>query len=183
KRLDRQSYIEQVMAESRAALAAAGIHAVITGRAKHIYSIWRKMQRKGIGFSQVYDIRAVRILVPEVKDCYAALGIIHGLWRNIPNEFDDYIANPKDNGYRSLHTAVIGPGGKVLEVQIRTRAMHEEAEFGVCAHWLYKGTDSRAKAVDSYEEKIAWLRQVLEWHEETGAVGDVKEQFSRAQDR
>jgi GTP pyrophosphokinase len=183
KRLDRQSYIEQVMAESRAALEKVGIHPEISGRAKHIYSIWRKMQRKGIGFSQVYDIRAVRILVPEVKDCYAALGIIHGLWRNIQNEFDDYIANPKDNGYRSLHTAVIGPGGKVLEVQIRTKEMHDEAEFGVCAHWLYKGADSKAKAVNSYEEKIAWLRQVLEWHEETGAVGDVKEQFSVAQDR
>jgi len=183
KRLDRQSYIEQVMAESREALAQAGIHADISGRAKHIYSIWRKMQRKGIGFSQVYDIRAVRILVPEMKDCYAALGIIHGLWRNIPNEFDDYIANPKDNGYRSLHTAVVGPGGKVLEVQIRTKEMHEEAEFGVCAHWLYKGADSKSKAVNSYEEKIAWLRQVLEWHEETGSTGDVQEQFSVAQDR
>lgn len=183
KRLDRQSYIDQVMAESRAALEKVDIHADISGRAKHIYSIWRKMQRKGIGFSQVYDIRAVRILVPEVKDCYAALGIVHGLWRNIPNEFDDYIANPKDNGYRSLHTAVIGPGGKVLEVQIRTKAMHEEAEFGVCAHWLYKGADSKAKTINSYEEKIAWLRQVLEWHEETGAVGDVQEQFSVAQDR
>ena len=184
KRLDRQSYIDQVMAESREALAQAGIHAEISGRAKHIYSIWRKMQRKGIGFSQVYDIRAVRILVPEMKDCYAALGIIHGLWRNIPNEFDDYIANPKDNGYRSLHTAVVGPGGKVLEVQIRTKEMHEEAEFGVCAHWLYKGADSKSKAVNSYEEKIAWLRQVLEWHEETGSTGgDVQEQFSVAQDR
>jgi GTP pyrophosphokinase len=183
KRLDRQRYIQNVMDESRAALEKAGIHAEISGRAKHIYSIWRKMQRKGIGFSQVYDIRAVRILVPEMKDCYAALGIIHGLWRNIPNEFDDYIASPKDNGYRSLHTAVIGPEGKVLEVQIRTKQMHEEAEFGVCAHWLYKGADSKSKSTNSYEEKIAWLRQVLEWHEETGAVGDVKEQFSRAQDR
>src|SRR5690606_32478547 len=122
KRLDRQGYIEKVMAESRAALEKVGIHAEISGRAKHIYSIWRKMQRKGIGLSQVYDIRAVRILVPEVKDCCAARGIIPGLWRNIPNEFDDYIASPKDNGYRSLHTAVIGPEGKVLEVQIRTKA-------------------------------------------------------------
>jgi GTP pyrophosphokinase len=142
------------------------------------------MQRKGIGFSQVYDIRAVRVLVPEVKDCYAALGIVHGLWRNVPNEFDDYIANPKDNGYRSLHTAVIGPQGKVLEVQIRTFDMHEEAEFGVCAHWRYKGADSERKKVASYEEKIAWLRQVLEWHEETGGSAiDLTEQFSRAQDR
>src|SRR6185295_1675010 len=111
KRLDRQGYIESVIAELRGELEKAGIKADFSGRAKHIYSIWRKMQRKGIGFSQVYDIRAVRVLVPEVKDCYAALGIVHGLWRNVPNEFDDYIANPKDNGYRSLHTAVIGPQG------------------------------------------------------------------------
>lgn len=183
KRLDRQNYIDMVIAELREALQRAGIRAEFSGRAKHIYSIWRKMQRKGIGFSQVYDIRAVRILVPEVRDCYAALGIVHGLWRNVPNEFDDYIANPKDNGYRSLHTAVIGPQGKVLEVQIRTFDMHEEAEFGVCAHWRYKGADTQRKTVNSYEEKIAWLRQVLEWHEETGALSDVTEQFSRAQDR
>jgi GTP pyrophosphokinase len=183
KRLDRQGYIEQVIAELRQQLESAGIHAEFSGRAKHIYSIWRKMQRKGIGFSQVYDIRAVRVLVPEVKDCYAALGIVHGLWRNVPNEFDDYIANPKDNGYRSLHTAVIGPNGKVLEVQIRSFDMHEEAEFGVCAHWRYKGADKSHKTVNSYEEKIAWLRQVLEWHEETGALSEVTEQFSRAQDR
>ena len=133
-------------------------------------------------FSQVYDIRAVRVLVPDLKDCYAALGLIHGLWRNIPNEFDDYIANPKDNGYRSLHTAVIGPDGKVLEVQIRTFTMHEEAEFGVCAHWRYKGSDSQGG--NSYEDKIAWLRKVLDWHEETDAgPADVAEHFSRAQDR
>jgi GTP pyrophosphokinase len=183
RRLDRQRYIDAVMAELRDALIRAGIQAELSGRAKHIYSIWRKMQRKGIGFSQVYDIRAVRILVPEVRDCYAALGVVHGLWRNIPNEFDDYIANPKDNGYRSLHTAVIGPQGKVLEVQIRTFDMHEEAELGVCAHWRYKGADSGSKGASSYEEKIAWLRQVLAWHEETGAVGAVQEQFERAQDR
>ncbi len=183
KRLDRQSYIEQVMAELREALSRVGISAEFSGRAKHIYSIWRKMQRKGIGFSQVYDIRAVRVLVPEVRDCYAALGIVHGLWRNVPNEFDDYIANPKDNGYRSLHTAVIGPQGKVLEVQIRSFDMHEEAEFGVCAHWRYKGADTTRKTAGSYEDKIAWLRQVLEWHEEAGTITDLQEQFSVAQDR
>lgn len=183
RRLDRQDYIEQVQNELSQALTAAAINAELSGRAKHIYSIWRKMQRKGIGFSQVYDIRAVRILVPSIKDCYAALGIVHGLWRNVPNEFDDYIANPKDNGYRSLHTAVVGPGGKVLEVQIRSFDMHEEAEFGVCAHWRYKGADNQRRAVASYEDKIAWLRQVLEWHEEAGGGSDVAEQFSRAQDR
>lgn len=182
KRLDRQRYIDSVITSLRQSLSAAGIEAELSGRAKHIFSIWRKMQRKGIGFSQVYDIRAVRVLVPDMRDCYAALGIVHGLWRNVPNEFDDYIANPKDNGYRSLHTAVIGPEGKVLEVQIRSFSMHEEAEFGVCAHWRYKGSDNQGGT--SYEEKIAWLRQVLDWADETGsAPNDVLEHFSRAQDR
>jgi len=183
KRLDRQHYIEHAITMLEEALAADNIEADIAGRAKHIYSIWRKMQRKGIGFSQVYDIRAVRVLVPDTKSCYAALGIVHGLWRNIPNEFDDYIANPKENGYRSLHTAVIGPDGKVLEIQIRTRGMHEEAEFGVCSHWMYKGADKSAKSSNSYDEKIAWLRQVLDWHEESGSSSDVAEQFTHTQDR
>lgn len=182
KRLDRQDYIDQLIDTLNHSLLKSSIQAELTGRAKHIYSIWRKMQRKGIGFSQVYDIRAVRVLVPSVKDCYAALGVVHGLWRNIPNEFDDYIASPKDNGYRSLHTAVIGPRGRVLEVQIRSFDMHEEAEFGVCAHWRYKGSDSQGGS--SYESKIAWLRQVLDWHEETGGgPKEVAEHFSRAQDR
>jgi GTP pyrophosphokinase len=185
KRLERDKFIARVKTELYDVLGQAGLEVEISGRAKHIYSIWRKMQRKGIGFSQVYDIRAVRILVPEIKDCYATLGLVHGLWRNIPNEFDDYIANPKENGYRSLHTAVIGPEGKVLEVQIRTRQMHEEAELGVCAHWRYKGSDSDRSMASSYEEKIAWLRQVLDWHEETGDASGVAEQFSFdvAQDR
>jgi len=175
KRLDRQQFIDQVVELLRQRLADASIAADVMGRAKHIYSIWRKMQRKNIDFSQVHDVRAVRILVPEIRDCYSALGIVHGLWRNIPHEFDDYIASPKPNGYRSLHTAVFGPEGKVLEVQIRTFAMHREAELGVCAHHLYKGTDTQARS-DGYEEKIAWLRQVLEWHDDLGeseALGDM----------
>ncbi|MCH8497083.1 MAG: GTP diphosphokinase [Marinobacter sp.] len=172
KRLDRDQYIKRVLTILQDALSDAGIKADLTGRAKHIYSIWRKMRRKGIDFSQVYDVRAVRILVPEVRDCYAALGIVHGIWRHIPHEFDDYIANPKENGYQSLHTAVIGPEGKVMEVQIRTHKMHEEAELGVCAHWLYKGTDRGKKAV-GYEAKINWLRQVLEWQEELGDISGL----------
>jgi GTP pyrophosphokinase len=185
KRIERDRFIARVREQLTRVLREAHIDCEITGRAKHIYSIWRKMQRKGIGFSQVYDIRAVRILVPEVKDCYATLGLVHGIWRNIPNEFDDYIANPKENGYRSLHTAVVGPEGKVLEVQIRTREMHEEAELGVCAHWRYKGTDVQRGRASTYDEKISWLRQVLDWHEETGDAIAVAEQFSfdRAQDR
>jgi GTP pyrophosphokinase len=185
KRDDREHFIKLVEAKLHEELLAQGVKAEISGRPKHIYSIWRKMQHKGIGFSQVYDIRAVRVLVPEVKDCYAALGIVHGLWRNIPNEFDDYIANPKENGYRSLHTAVIGPEGKILEVQIRTHTMDEEAELGVCAHWRYKGSEREGGLASSYEEKIAWLRQVLDWHEETGDIHSLAEQFSSdmAQDR
>ncbi|MDG9928746.1 MULTISPECIES: GTP diphosphokinase [Pseudomonas] len=176
RRLDREQYIADVMQQLRDELTATGIKADISGRAKHIYSIWRKMQRKGLQFSQIYDVRAVRVLVPEVRDCYTALGIVHSLWRHIPKEFDDYIANPKENGYRSLHTAVIGPDGKVLEVQIRTQTMHEEAELGVCAHWKYKGTDVKGGS-DHYEEKMAWLRQVLEWHEELGDIGGLAEQL------
>ncbi|MFT4823621.1 MAG: GTP pyrophosphokinase [Halioglobus sp.] len=185
KRLERDEFIARVREELYRVLRNAGLEVEIAGRAKHIYSIWRKMQRKGIGFSQVYDIRAVRILVPDVKDCYATLGMVHGLWRNIPNEFDDYIANPKENGYRSLHTAVIGPEGKVLEIQIRTQQMDDEAELGVCAHWRYKGSDKEGGMASTYEEKIAWLRQVLDWHEETGDAESVVEQFSFdvAQDR
>lgn len=176
RRLDREQYITNVVQQLRDELDATGIKADISGRAKHIYSIWRKMQRKGLEFSQIYDVRAVRVLVPEVRDCYTALGIVHTLWRHIPKEFDDYIANPKENGYRSLHTAVIGPDGKVLEVQIRTHSMHEEAELGVCAHWRYKGTDVKSGS-SHYEEKISWLRQVLEWHEELGDIGGLAEQL------
>ena len=174
KRLDRQRYIDEVVSLLKTELAVAGVDAEVHGRAKHIYSIWRKMQRKSVDFDQVYDVRALRVMVPELRDCYASLGVVHTLWRNIPYEFDDYIANPKDNGYRSLHTAVVGPGGKVVEVQIRTQAMHEEAELGVCAHWLYKGTDNKKKA-EGYEQKLGWLRQVLEWHDESSVLPDLDE--------
>ena len=168
KRLSRQTYIDKVVKALTTQIKKSHIDASVVGRAKHLYSIWRKMQRKGISFSEVYDIRAVRILVPTTRDCYEVLGIVHTMWRNIPNEFDDYIAAPKENGYRSLHTAVFGPESKVLEVQIRSQAMHDEAEFGVCSHWRYKGTDTpkNGQQADSYEKKIEWLRQVLEWHEE-----------------
>jgi GTP pyrophosphokinase len=175
KRLDRQDYIDYVVESLQTQIQKNSIDAEVYGRAKHIYSIWRKMQRKNIGFSEVYDIRAVRILVPTTKDCYEVLGIVHTLWRNIPHEFDDYIAAPKENGYRSLHTAVVGPNNRVIEVQIRSHAMHEEAEYGVCSHWRYKGTDSSDAQVDSYEQKIEWLRQVLDWHEELGVDGLIEE--------
>jgi GTP pyrophosphokinase len=177
KRLDRQTFIQQVTSLIRQSVAEANIEgAQIDGRAKHIYSIWRKMQRKQISFSQVYDVRAVRILVKEIKDCYSVLGLVHTLWRNIPKEFDDYIANPKANGYQSLHTAVIGPEGKVLEVQIRTYDMHEDAEKGVCAHYKYKGTDTNSQS-SGYEQKISWLRQVMDWHDELGGIDELVAEF------
>ena len=176
KRMAREAYIEQVVSSLKRALDDAQIEAEVGGRVKHIYSIWRKMNRKGIDFRDLYDIRAVRILTKEVRDCYGALGVVHELWHHIPQEFDDYIATPKENGYRSLHTAVFGPEGKTLEVQIRTQTMHEEAELGVCAHWRYKGTDVNNKS-DSYEEKIAWLRQVMEWHEEVGSLDGMSDQW------
>ena len=163
KRTARQVYIDEVIIELDEKLRLANIEASLEGRAKHIYSIWRKMRRKEISFSEVYDVRAVRLLVNEVEDCYRALGVVHNIWRNIPHEFDDYIANPKENGYKSLHTAVVGPHGKVLEVQIRTEDMHEKAEYGVYSHWQYKDVKNESK---SYEERIEWLRQIMDWQEE-----------------
>jgi GTP pyrophosphokinase len=175
KRLDRTRYIKDVVETLKRLIEAQHLHDYdVSGRAKHIYSIWRKMQRKGIPFSEVNDVRAVRILVPEVADCYTVLGIVHSRWHHVPNEFDDYIANPKKNGYQSLHTAVLGPENKVLEIQIRTFAMHDEAELGVCAHWRYKGHDTQGKS-RGYEEKIAWLRHVIEWQDEVGEFGDLRE--------
>jgi|HigsolmetaAR203D_1030402.scaffolds.fasta_scaffold00083_64 GTP pyrophosphokinase len=159
KRVDRERYIEEVKGILKQELDKAGIKADVAGRPKHIYSIWRKMQRKHLSFDQLYDIRAVRVIVETIADCYAVLGVVHGLWPYIPGEFDDYIATPKDNFYRSLHTAVIGPGKLPLEIQIRTREMHEHAELGVAAHWKYK---EGAKTTAAYEQKIVWLRQLLE---------------------
>ncbi len=157
-RIDRERYIEAVIAEIAAELAHAGLAAEVVGRPKHIYSIWRKMHRKGLAFEQVFDVRAVRIITASVEDCYAALGVVHGRWHYIPGEFDDYIATPKDNSYRSLHTAVLGPSAVPVEIQIRTREMHEHAELGVAAHWRYKEGAARDAA---YDRKIEWLRELL----------------------
>lgn len=177
RRVDRERFITEVTEELCRQFNRAGIDAEINGRAKSIYSIWRKMQRKQLDFNQIFDIRAVRVLVPDARDCYAALGIVHNLWRVIPNEFDDYIANPKENGYQSLHTAVIGPDNKVFEIQIRTFAMDDDAELGVCAHWRYKEGISDPNYRDGFDEKIEWLRQVLAWHDEMGMVGGLAEQL------
>jgi GTP pyrophosphokinase len=163
KRLEREQYIANAMDTLATELAAVDVKAQITGRPKHIYSIWNKMRAKQLDFSEVYDVRALRVIVPEVKDCYAALGVVHNLWQPIPKEFDDYISRPKGNLYQSLHTAVLGPGGKTLEVQIRTEEMHRQAEYGVAAHWQYK---EKAKASKQFEQKIAWLRQLLAWRDE-----------------
>ena len=177
RRLDRQHYIEQVRARLERELAAADIKAEVTGRAKHIYSIWNKMRRKDSGIDSLYDIRAVRILVDSVKDCYAALGVVHNLWTPIAREFDDYIAKPKPNDYRSLHTAVIGPEGKPLEVQIRTFDMHRQSEYGVAAHWRYKEGAATRRRDPGFEEKIAWLRQVLDWKDAVADAGEWLQQF------
>lgn len=174
RRVDREQYITDVVSQLKNELSQAGIKGDVSGRPKHIYSIIKKMKSKHLDFSQLYDVRAVRILVDDIKDCYAALGMIHSLWQPIPGEFDDYIARPKSNNYRSLHTAVIGPRGLAVEVQIRTHEMHHSSELGVAAHWRYKeGGKSDAK----FDEKIAWLRQILAWKDEVSDSGDLMEQF------
>jgi GTP pyrophosphokinase len=159
RRADRERYIEELCQSLQAELRTAGITAEVYGRPKHMYSIYRKMQRKQLAFEQLFDVRAVRVVVSSIPECYAALGVVHGSWHYIPGEFDDYIATPKGNFYRSIHTAVIGPGGKSVEVQIRTGEMHEHAELGVAAHWTYKEGGARNS---QYERKIEWVRKLLE---------------------
>ncbi|HNP25934.1 MAG TPA: bifunctional (p)ppGpp synthetase/guanosine-3',5'-bis(diphosphate) 3'-pyrophosphohydrolase [Nitrosomonas sp.] len=176
-RVSREQYIASVVTELQHALQLAGIRVAVNGRPKHIYSIHKKMKRKDLDFSEIYDARAVRILVDDVTDCYAALGIVHSMWAPIPKEFDDYIAKPKSNGYRSLHTAVTGPEDKVVEIQIRTHEMHRHSELGVAAHWRYKEGSTRDAC---YEEKITWLRQILEWKNDVSDAGELAEQFKIA---
>jgi len=176
RRGDRERFIHEVVAQLSEELADADIDARISGRPKHIYSIWRKMRDKQLSFDQVFDLRAVRVLVDDLGDCYSALGVVHGLWTHIPKEFDDYITNPKPNRYQSLHTAVIGPTGRTLEVQIRTHDMHAHAEFGVAAHWRYKAGAARQDA--DRQAKADWLRQVLEWKEHGGDGDDWLDQLN-----
>ncbi len=175
RREDREAYIGRFVATLARELRQAGVAADVSGRPKHIYSIWRKMQRKGRDFERIFDVRAVRVLVDDIRDCYGALGVVHSLWQHVPGEFDDYIATPKENHYRSIHTAVIGPEGKTVEVQIRTHDMHRSSELGVAAHWRYK---EGARGGDkSYDAKIAWLRSLLEWKDEVAAAADFVDQF------
>ncbi len=174
KRVAREHYIKKYITCLDRALSQVGIKAKVYGRPKHIYSIWKKMKTKGVSFENLWDIRAVRILVESVSDCYSALGIVHTNWRHLPGEFDDYIATPKENGYRSIHTVIIGPHEKSVEVQIRTYAMHEENELGVAAHWRYKEKAAYNATIDS---KVLWLRQLLEWKEELMDETELADQF------
>ena len=174
KRPDREAFIAEILAVLRSELAQAGLAAEVTGRPKHIYSIYKKLARKDLGLKDLFDIRGVRMLVDDVKDCYAVLDLVHHLWTPLPKEFDDYIAKPKANHYRSLHTAVIGPDQKVLEVQIRTHEMHHTCEYGVAAHWRYKEGVSRDS---SFDERIGWLRQILDWKDGLADVAELTEFF------
>ncbi|MGL4860841.1 MAG: GTP diphosphokinase [Enterobacteriaceae bacterium] len=174
RRIDREQYIAEFVDHLRKEMGKEGIKADIYGRPKHIYSIWRKMQKKSVPFAELYDVRAVRIIVERLQDCYGALGIVHTRYRHLPEEFDDYVANPKPNGYQSIHTVVFGPQGKPIEIQIRTRQMHEDAELGVAAHWKYK--EGTVSARSGYEERIAWLRKLLSWQEEMTDSGEILEE-------
>ncbi len=174
RRSAREDYLDQVVSSLRGELERNGLRAEVSSRPKHLYSIWRKMQRKGVDFDQIFDVRAIRVLVDEVRDCYAALGVVHGLWQHIAGEFDDYIASPKENLYRSLHTAVVGPEGRTLEVQIRTHEMHQHAELGVAAHWRYK---EGARHDPGFERKIGWMRQLLAWKDEMADSAEFLDHF------
>jgi guanosine-3',5'-bis(diphosphate) 3'-pyrophosphohydrolase len=174
RRVQRERYITQVREQLRDVLVKQHIEAEISGRPKHIYSIWRKMQIRGVDFQNIYDLLALRVIVNDVADCYHALGMVHQLWRPISGQFDDYIAMPKDSLYQSLHTTVLGPEGRPLEIQIRTREMHQTAEFGIAAHWRYKeGTGNKRDA--KYDNKIAWLRQLLDWQKDVAGAQDFVE--------
>ncbi|RTR38351.1 GTP diphosphokinase [Shewanella canadensis] len=175
KRLDRETFIDDFVAQLQARLDKDQIRAKVYGRPKHIYSIWKKMKGKQLKFDELFDVRAVRIVTDRLQDCYGSLGVVHTLWHHIPREFDDYVANPKPNGYQSIHTIVVGPEGKTVEIQIRTEQMHEDAELGVAAHWKYKEGASGGKQ-SGYEEKINWLRKILQWQEDVAESGNLVEE-------
>ncbi len=189
KRSEREAYVAEVAQRLKSELAGAGVQAEVVGRPKHIYSIYSKLKRKDLSLTELFDVRGVRVLVDDVKACYAALGLVHSLWTPLSKEFDDYIAKPKPNNYRSLHTAVVGPDGKVLEVQIRTQEMHQHNEYGVAAHWRYKesgagrgdegarGRGESRRSAASFDERIGWLRQILEWRDGLADVADLAEHF------
>ena len=166
---DRERTMESIVAQVRQALAEHNLEAEVSGRPKHIYSIYKKMERKGVGFDDVFDVRAVRVLVKDKPACYYALGVIHSLWKPVPGQFDDYVATPKDNFYQSLHTAVLYDDGRTLEVQIRTPEMHESAEYGIAAHWRYK---EGARRDEAFEKRIQWLRGLMEWRQDVASANE-----------
>jgi len=175
RRIDRERYINDFVANLSSLMKKMDIKAEVYGRPKHIYSIWRKMQKKSLAFDELFDVRAVRVITNELQDCYAALGVVHTNFKHLPDEFDDYVANPKPNGYQSIHTVVLGPQGKAIEIQIRTHQMHDDAELGVAAHWKYKeGTTGSQTA---YDEKINWLRKLISWQEEMADSGEMMDEL------
>ena len=175
KRRERAEYIETIVGDLQGLLDSEEIRAEVYGRPKHIFSIWKKMQKKRLTFEQLFDIRAVRIIAERLQDCYAALGTVHASYKHLPNEFDDYIATPKPNGYQSIHTVIVGPEGKSVEIQIRTQKMHQDAELGVAAHWKYKEGSTGKQS--GYDERINWLRRILAWQEEVAESGDLVEEL------
>lgn len=176
KRLERQEYMDNFVSTLQAQLEKMSIKGTVYGRPKHIYSIWKKMQKKSLDFEQLYDVRAVRVIVDALQDCYSALGAVHTTWNHLPNEFDDYVATPKPNGYQSIHTVVLGPEGKAVEVQIRTQQMDEDAELGVAAHWKYKEDSAHGKK-SSFDEKINWLRKILQWQDDVTENDDLLDEL------
>jgi len=175
KRIDREQYIHDFVERLQGLLDKEHIKAEVIGRPKHIYSIYKKMHKKNLDFEQLFDIRALRIVADRLQDCYAALGTVHANYKHIPSEFDDYIATPKPNGYQSIHTVVVGPQGKSIEIQIRTSQMHQDAELGVAAHWKYKEGSAGKNA--NNDERVNWLRKILQWQEEMAESGDLVEEF------
>ncbi|MGO2507935.1 MAG: GTP diphosphokinase [Vibrio hibernica] len=176
RRIVREQYIHDFVTDLSQDMKDANINAEMSGRPKHIYSIWRKMQKKNLEFDELFDVRAVRIIADQLQDCYGALGMVHTKYRHLPSEFDDYVANPKPNGYQSIHTVVLGPEGKTIEIQIRTKQMHEDSELGVAAHWKYKEGSSTAGR-SGYDEKITWLRKLIDWQEEMADSGEMLDEL------
>lgn len=176
RRLEREEYIDKFVTQLSSGLTAESINAQVYGRPKHIYSIWKKMDNKNIEFEQLFDVRAIRVVVDKIQDCYGALGTLHSLWHHVPSEFSDYVANPKPNGYQSIHSIVIGPEGRTVEVQIRTEQMHQDAEMGVAAHWRYKEGVGATKD-SSFEGKIEWLRKILAWQDDVKDSGSLADEI------
>ncbi|GAM65710.1 GTP pyrophosphokinase [Vibrio ishigakensis] len=175
RRIDREKYIKDFVDDLELEMGKSNIKAEVSGRPKHIFSIWRKMQKKKLAFDELFDVRAVRIIADQLQDCYGALGVVHTKYKHLPSEFDDYVANPKPNGYQSIHTVVLGPEGKTIEIQIRTKQMHEDSELGVAAHWKYKEGSSGGRS--GYDEKITWLRKLLDWQEEMSDSGEMLDEL------